>query len=335
MEVEDRQRARQQFLATNGWGSSEVTALAADASFRRYFRLQQDGESRLLMDAPPPREDIVPFVKVANHLHKIGLRAPNIHAHDLQQGFALLEDFGDDTFTRLLAQGEDESALYEMALEVLLLLHKNEKACDIDLPAYDDKVLMREAMLLPEWYYPMLKGQPCPEQGLQAYQSAWQNCFKPLHSAEPALVLRDFHVDNLMRLGTGEGVERCGILDFQDALIGSAAYDLMSLLEDARRDVSDQLQQKLLQRYLNSREHLGKKHFMKCYRVLAAQRHAKVAGIFVRLCERDGKSHYLSHIPRVIRLLQSNLQAEELTPVKDWFEQWLPELGDPLQGADK
>ncbi|MCL6415556.1 phosphotransferase [Aestuariirhabdus sp. Z084] len=330
MQGQDRQQARNQFIAQHGWGKADVQVLAADASFRCYFRLHQGTSGCLLMDAPPPQEDIRPFIQIANHLIRLGFRAPRVFDSDVEQGFALLEDFGDETFSRLLSKGESEAALYSMAVELLIRLHNNPDSHQIELPEYDHQALLHEALLLVQWYYPALAGTPCPQEAVEQYREAWLDCFALLEGQAPALVLRDFHVDNLMRIeGEGEGAE-CGLLDFQDALLGNAAYDLMSLLEDARRDVTPQLQTRLLEQYLAARPELDAKQFMSSYRVLAAQRHAKVAGIFVRLMVRDGKSVYLQHIPRVVALLMRNLQSDELLPVRNWFQQWLPQMGQPL-----
>ncbi|WP_426416793.1 aminoglycoside phosphotransferase family protein [Aestuariirhabdus sp. LZHN29] len=331
MEVESRSLAREQFMARQGWGKAEVYPLAADASFRRYFRLQRGAEHCLLMDAPPPQEQILPFLQIARHLQSIGLRAPRVLCSDEGMGLALLEDFGDSTFTRMLAQGEAETPLYRMAVEVLIQLQQDPRSTELKLPAYDEATLLREAMLLVQWYYPALVGSPCPDGAVEEYRRAWGESMKSLQEQPPALVLRDFHVDNLMQVGAGTSVANCGLLDFQDALIGSPAYDLMSLLEDARRDVSPDLQKSLIQHYLDVRAELNAEKFMSAYRILAAQRHAKVAGIFVRLMVRDGKPVYLQHIPRVVALLRQNLESQELAPVREWVARWLPSMGEPLE----
>ncbi|RRJ84423.1 aminoglycoside phosphotransferase family protein [Aestuariirhabdus litorea] len=329
--VEDnRQQARQEFMTREGWGAAEVEPLAADASFRRYFRLRRAGESCLLMDAPPPQEQILPFISIAQHLVSLGLRAPRVLASELDAGFALLEDFGDDTFTRLLARGEAEASLYRMAVDVLIQLHRHPAATELELPPYDEQALLREALLLVDWYYPALNGVDCPAEAVESYRAAWVTALAPLRAEPATLVLRDFHVDNLMRVGDGSSVAHCGLLDFQDALIGSPAYDLMSLLEDARRDVTPALQQALIDHYLTTRTELDAGQFMRAYRILAAQRHAKVAGIFVRLMVRDGKPIYLQHLPRVVALLTRNLEAPELAPVREWVARWMPNLGVPL-----
>ncbi|MEA3292775.1 MAG: phosphotransferase [Pseudomonadota bacterium] len=320
-----RNEQRRRFLATAGWQAAEITPLRPDASFRRYFRLRRGASRAMLMDAPPPREDIRPFVKIARHLSTLGICAPALYAFDPEHGFLLLEDLGDDTFTRLLAQGLDEEALYEMAVDTLLRLHRQPSAAAIDLPSYGAGPLLDEALLFTDWYTPALRGEKTPGSMRESYRGAWLEIIGALPETTPTLVLRDYHVDNLMRTGSKEKPD-CAVLDFQDALLGAPAYDLVSLLQDARRDVSRRLEQRMLERYFQSLQLPDRKAFMQWYRVLGVQRHCKVAGIFVRLCVRDGKCGYLAHIPRVIGLLQRGLAHEELGPLKDWVATNLPHL---------
>jgi hypothetical protein len=328
MNDQARQTERRVFLENSSVAFSEVKALPADASFRRYFRLEGADPKALLMDAPPPREDVRPFVEVASHLRKLGLSAPAIYDSDLQRGFLVLEDFGSDTYTRLLQAGADEAALYELAIDTLVALHNNPSNGDIDLPRYNAEVLVREAMLLVDWYLPEVTGRQTPPEAGEAYRTAWESIIENLPEYADTLVLRDFHVDNLMRLQGRSGVAACGLLDFQDALIGAAAYDVASLLEDARRDIAPELVSALLNRYragvgLNEREY---QDFLMLYRVLAAQRHCKVLGIFVRLWRRDGKEAYLGHLPRVARLLRGHLDIPELAPLARWIDSELPDM---------
>jgi aminoglycoside/choline kinase family phosphotransferase len=323
-----REAERSAFLENCSVPFTAVNALPADASFRRYFRLQGADPEALLMDAPPPQENVHPFVEVASHLRKLGLSAPEIYDADLQRGFLVLEDFGSDTYTRLLQTGADEAALYELAIDTLVALHNNPRNSDIDLPRYNAEVLVREAMLLVDWYLPEFTGRQTPPEVGEAYRAAWESILAKLPDYADTLVLRDFHVDNLMRLQGLSGVAACGLLDFQDALIGPAAYDVASLLEDARRDIAPELVSALLNRYragtgLNEDEY---RDFLIMYRVLAAQRHCKVLGIFVRLWRRDGKDAYLDHLPRVARLLRGHLDIPELAPLASWVDSELPDM---------
>jgi aminoglycoside/choline kinase family phosphotransferase len=322
----DRARRIEAFLDANAWRLADMRPLADDASFRSYHRLRSGARRAVLMDAPPEHEDVRPFVGVARHLLGLGLSAPRILAEDAEAGLLLLEDLGDDTFTRLLAAGADETELYALAVDVLVHLHRlpPSETVPAGLPPYDTGRLLAEALLLPDWFVPAALGAPPPDAVREAYVEAWTQTF-PAVLAQPAtLVLRDFHVDNLMRLPDRRGVAACGLLDFQDAVAGAAAYDVMSLLEDARRDVAPGLKDAMLNRYFEAVGHLDRTGFEAAFAILAAQRHAKVIGIFTRLCVRDGKAGYLAHIPRVWRLLERALRHPALAPVSAWFDDNIP-----------
>jgi aminoglycoside/choline kinase family phosphotransferase len=315
------------FLAEAGWAAAKRRPLAGDASFRRYERLSLGEQRAVLMDAPPPQEDVGAFHRVENLLLSLGLSAPRPLAVDRADGLMLLEDLGDRTFTRALAEGADERALYELAVDVLIHLHRAADARALaaePLPDYDDGRLLQEAVLLTDWYLPALRGVETPAPVRDAYIEAWRAVF-PLTRRIPAtLVLRDYHVDNLMVLDGRSGVAGCGLLDFQDAVVGPRSYDLVSLLEDARRDISGDLAADMMARYLAAFPETDPAAFRASYAILGAQRSAKIIGIFTRLCRRDGKSRYLDHIPRVWRLLEGDLVAGELAPVRAWFDQVLP-----------
>ncbi len=281
------------------------------------------------MDAPPEHETIAPFITIAEHLISIGLTAPIIYATDLTNGFALIEDFGNDTFTRLLAQGADEAKLYEMAIDVLCHLHKQTDATKVNIPAYDTARLLDEAVLFVDWFYPAHRGEEISSDARQAYLKAWCDILHSLPPAPQTLVLRDYHVDNLMQIKRTNKTQ-CGLLDFQDAVIGPTAYDVVSLLEDARRDISLELVCAMKTRYLNAFVNIDRESFKQWYVVLGAQRHCKVAGIFVRLCTRDGKCHYLEHIHRVVRLLGHHIDKPVLAPLNEWLQRCMPEWQKPL-----
>ena len=330
----DRDAARRAFADAAGWGNAPETALPADASFRQYYRLNRaDGTSTLIMDAPPDKEDVHPYIAVDEHLVSLGLSAPRILARDTEQGFLLLEDFGDGTFTNLFATGEADGPLYDLATDALIALHRAAGVAALDVPPYDMDVLLREALLLPDWLYPALTGHACLPEVRDAYARAWRAVFDSLPPVPDTLVLRDYHVDNLMRLDDRTGAAACGLLDFQDALIGPRAYDLVSLLEDARRDIDVDIIARCRARYSAGMGTLleDEDAFDRWYRALGAQRHAKVAGIFTRLMKRDGKPKYLIHIPRVVRLLRRHLEtAPDLAPVAAWFATHLPTFDAPL-----
>jgi len=309
------------FLNELGWGDGEILPLAGDASFRRYFRVQAPGRSAILMDAPPPQEDPRPFIDIARWLTGRGFAAPQIYGEDLDTGLVLIEDFGDARLRETAdAAPESELRLYEAAIDVLVRLRDHEAA---DVGPYDRDVYQREAALLTEWY--------CPAVGLDVdvdgYVAAWDAVLAPALDGAPVTVLRDYHAENLMLI---EGSETFGLLDFQDALAGHPAYDLVSLLQDARRDVHPDLETALLDRY---RRITGADDaFFDAYHVLGAQRNAKIIGIFTRLWKRDGKPRYPGLCPRVWGYLERDLKHPALAPVAAWFDANIPAhlRGDPM-----
>lgn len=307
------------FLARAGWGGAVILPLAGDASFRRYFRVVDDDRTAVLMDAPPPEEDVAPFAAIARHLVSIGLSAPRIFAADREAGLLLLEDFGDDLVGPLLRAGRgDEASIYRDA--VALLADLSAQPVPDDLPPYDMAVMRREADLFPEWYAPAV--------GLTPDRAGWDRAWAAvlphvLEPRPPALVLRDYHVDNIVLLDR-PGVARLGLLDFQDALAGHPAYDLVSLLQDARRDVSPQLEAAMLSLYASRAGIRDIEAFRAEYEILGAQRNTKILGIFTRLWKRDGKRHYLPLQPRVWGYLERNLAHPALAPVADWFRRNVP-----------
>ncbi|HMB74969.1 MAG TPA: phosphotransferase, partial [Kiloniellaceae bacterium] len=306
-------------------GRAKRGKLAADASFRSYDRLWDGRQQAVLMNAPPPQENVAAFHRVQDILLGLGFSAPRTLAIDIPRGLLLLEDFGDKTFTRALAAGAAEAPLYRMATEVLTELHKR---CGVEadcLAPYDAKELEREALLLPDWYYPAVTGCALSAARRAGYLEAWRQVWPAALRVPANLVLRDYHVDNLMVLEGRSGIAACGLLDFQDALRGPISYDLASLLQDARRDVPEDLEADMISHYLAAFPDLDRAAFHTSYDVLAAQRSAKIIGIFTRLSRRDGKDDYLKHIPRVWRLLARALSRPALAPVADWFRQELPE----------
>ena len=319
---EDRCR---DFLAQAGWGDAERRVLAADASFRRYDRLKRNGERVVLMDAPPPQENVDIFDFLSSCLNDIGLSAPRTLAIDREAGFLLLEDFGDMTFTRALGAGLDEAELYRLATDTLIALHRHWWVESPKISAYDEEKLLTEAALLVDWFLPAMTGKETPSALRESYLAAWREVVPVMLDVPHKLVLRDYHVDNLMVVEGREGIARCGLLDFQDALIGPVSYDLVSLLADARRDVSQAVVTEMLERYkAGMRNEIDPWRFASSYAALGAQRNAKIVGIFTRLSRRDGKHGYLQHIPRVWRLLEADLEKPALAPVKDWFDRELP-----------
>jgi aminoglycoside/choline kinase family phosphotransferase len=314
-----RRQAMTAFLDASGWGDRALVPLAGDASFRRYYRVGGIGHSAVLMDAPPPQEDVGPYVAVAALLRNLGLSAPDVLAEDRERGFLLLEDFGDDTYTRLLEGGADEPGLYALAVDTLVAMQRAAALRRIPgVPSYDTERLLAEAALLVDWYWPLADGLR------DEYLALWRELLLEAGVFPPTLVLRDYHVDNLMLLPNRPGVRGCGLLDFQDAVTGPPSYDLVSLLEDARRDVSASLRRAMTERYLAAFPVLDQSAFLRSAAILAAHRNCKILGIFTRLWKRDGKPQYLAHIPRVWRLLEEDLRHPALHPIAGWLDRHLP-----------
>ena len=320
----ERRRQRADFVRGVGWGDADERLLAGDASFRRYFRLQRRTERAVVMDAPPPNEDVRPFVRIGRHLTALGLSAPEILAIDETNGFLLLEDLGDDTFTRVLAAGGDEACLYRRATDVLVALYDaGDRALLPGLNVYLGETLIDAAMLLAEWYLPAAAGRPATDEEMADYRSAWRACLANLPEMPSTLMLRDYHRDNLVWLPARPGVKACGLLDFQDAQEGHCAYDLASLLEDARRNVSPAVQDACIEHYL-AETGLDRRDFATGFALMAAQRHARIIGLFIRLAQRDGKRDYLGYLPHVWRLFDGALNHEALTPLRAWIDRLLP-----------
>ena len=308
------------FLAAHGWAGAEIRPLAGDASFRRYFRIFRGDESAVLMDAPPPHEDPRPFVAVAEWLAHAGLSAPRIIASDYARGLLLLDDFGDVRLRETLDDAPDrERALYEQATDLLVHLHGQPPMPG--LRAHSLGEWLSELTLFTDWY--------CPAVGLEvdrdAFVESWRQVLGPVAAdgLGPVTVLRDYHAENIMLVPDREGVRHFGLLDFQDALAGHPAYDLASVLEDARRDVDPAIEQAMIDRYVAA---MGQEEtFRRAYWALAAQRNTRILGVFTRLWKRDGKPGYRKFQPRMWGLLERDLGAPGLEPVRDWFDHKIPD----------
>ncbi len=308
------------FLGKAGWNAAEIEPLPGDASFRRYFRIRADGRNAMLMDAPPPHEDTRPFIHVGKWLGEHGLRAPKIYAEDAKRGLVLIEDFGNDRMRDWLDDNPaEERRAYSDAIDALVELHQRPPG---PFDPYSLETYLREVSLFPDWF--------CPAAGLEVdgkgFLAAWREALGPLllRQQPGVTVLRDYHAENIMLLGpAGEYGGEQGLIDFQDALVGHRAYDIVSLLQDARRDVSQALEGEMLDIYRSKIDCDG--DFDADYARLGAQRNAKIVGIFARLWKRDGKPRYLSMIPRVWEAMERDLAHPALEPVARWFDANIPD----------
>ncbi len=351
------------FIKAAGWTGAELHPLAGDASTRRYVRLARRGHTAMLMDQPrgaetsacPPDAsdadrrklgynamarlagaDCRPFAALSSFLRAQGLSAPEILAHDYDAGFLLIEDFGDGRFADLIAGGKPEQPFYEAAIDALADFHRVAAPKTLAVPGagavhllgYDPVAMEAEVLLLPEWFYPAAAGKPIGDAARDEFVAAWRKALAQLRTATPVVVLRDYHAENLMWLGDRQGVARAGLLDFQDALAGSPAYDLISLTEDARREVSVDLAGAMTERYIDLRQRMDpafdKDAFRFAAALLAAQRNTKIVGIFSRLWKRDGKPRYTQYLPRMWGYLDRDLSHPALAELKAWFDRHIP-----------
>ncbi|MFO1058387.1 MAG: phosphotransferase [Dongiaceae bacterium] len=322
------------FLAGTGWAGAARRRIAGDASLRRYDRLSRDGASVVLMDAPPPEEDVRPFVAVAGLLRRAGLSAPAILAADERRGLLLLEDFGDDTYSRLLAAGAAEAPLYELAVDVLAALRRQVPAEAVaGLPAFDEPAILAGVERFVDWYWPAVAGAPADAALRDSFRAAWRAVLPRRHALPDGMALFDYHVDNLMLLPGRAGVAACGLLDFQGAVRAPLCFDLMSLVEDARRDLSPGLAERLVARYRAAFPEDGDDAFATAWAVMGAQRHVRILGTFARLRVRDGKAGYSRHMPRVWGYLEAAAAHPALAPVAAWLDARLPAAWRGLPAA--
>ncbi len=308
------------FLAAHGFAAAAREPLRADASFRRYVRLRGGPCPALLMDAPPPAEDVRPFLHVAAHLAAIGLSAPEVIAADIPRGFLLIEDFGPATMADALAAGADPAPLHADAAITLAALH--EAPPPAGLPAWDAaRMAETAAATFLDWWWPEAFGVP-PSPAIRAqFDAAIRAMLAPF--AARGFVHRDYFPANLMPLPR-PGARRMGVLDFQDAALGHPAYDLVSLVEDARRDVPETLRDATIGHYLAHRPGLDAAAFRAAMAALGAQRHLRVAALWVRLARRDAKPGYLVHGPRCWALLARALGHEAAAPLRAFLDAHVP-----------
>ena len=309
------------FMARTDWAGASAAPLAGDASNRRYLRLTRDGGSAVLMDAPPERgEDVRPFVAIAEFLSAHGLSAPRVLAADETAGLLILEDLGDDLFARVLANDPGlEAQLYTHATDLLADLHSCTPPSGLGL--YSPEVMTDMAALAYDWYLPAATGKA----GDKAEFRRAVHTALSIHAAQAdVLIQRDYHAENLLWLPDRHGVARVGLLDFQDAMLGHRAYDLVSLLQDARRDVSPETEAAMLAHYVRQTR-TDAEGFRAAYHCLGAQRNLRIIGVFSRLCVRDGKAHYVDLIPRVWALMQRDLADPHLRDLAAVIARDLPE----------
>ena len=317
-----RDALKLKFLEESGWADAKLEPMGSDASKRSYDRLAGKHGQAVLMNAPyEVGEDIRPFLHVSKLLDQAGLSAPRILARDEANGFLLLEDLGDALYADYIkAHPEKETELYAHAIDLLAGIGTVSQE---DLNPYDETVYLTEARLFLDWYMPYATGEPLRRDKRAMFSEILAVTLRDIPHDNRVITLRDYHAENLIWLPSREGVKRVGLLDYQDALSGHPAYDLVSLLEDARRDTSAELQAEMYTRYLD-KSGMNDVAFRQAYDVLGAQRNLKIVGIFTRLCCRDGKQTYPDLIPRVWNHLMRDLTHPSLLKLRDWIEAHAP-----------
>jgi len=356
----DRENLKLDLLAKAGLSDAERYPLPGDASTRRYERIiATDGRRFMLMDQPPAFESqpcdpswsaeerhakgwnaiarlsagrIEAFVAVAEHLNSLGLSAPAIPVLDVEHGLALIEDFGDDLFARVIEQGADEAPLYLAAIEALVTLHEagtppanlTGSAGDWPMLVYDEVALQGGADLFVEWLPKYDSRVAFDDAAIAEWRTAWAPVVKAGAEGASVMAHRDYHAENLIWLAERSGGARVGMIDFQDAVIAHPSWDLHSLLQDARRDVSPALEAKALEHYFTLRPSVDRATFMASYAGLAALNEARIIGIFARLIARDGKPRYAQFLPRMWAHLNRNLEQPALASVAAWFDKYVP-----------
>jgi aminoglycoside/choline kinase family phosphotransferase len=312
-----------EFLARNDLKTCQRNALAGDASSRRYERLMSDDRTYILMDAPPP-ETIDQFVTVAALLKDRGYSPPEVIDQDSEFGFLLLEDLGDGLLAGLIASGLAERPYYELAVDFLIDLSR--QPAPSSLPGFSADYIRSQNEMFLDWYVKDQADSHMSGTDIALFADIWEELIPSIFIAPDVMLLRDFHAENLLYLEGRKGVQALGLLDFQDALQGPPAYDLVSLLQDARRDVSEALERDMLSRYLQATG-LDCEAFKLSYAILGAHRAMRILGIFTRLAKDKGKPGYLELIPRVRSHLARNFARPELAALKNWTVKILGEKG--------
>ncbi|NSX91998.1 tRNA (adenosine(37)-N6)-threonylcarbamoyltransferase complex ATPase subunit type 1 TsaE [Agrobacterium tumefaciens] len=341
----DRVFAIREFLTRNGRGDAVRRFLSGDASTRAYETISTEGPDLILMDWRRPlrgaiiadgktyaeiahlAQDARSFVAIGNYLRNSGFRAPEILAADIDQGILLLEDLGRDGV--LAPDGTPMEDRYLQSVACLAALHQAPLPDVLpvvddsvyEVPPFDRQAMKIEVSLLAEWYLPHKRGKPLSDSEKSDYYALWDSLIDSLAGCETGLLLRDFHSPNLLWQAQNSGIRQVGLIDFQDAMIGPTAYDLASIVQDARVTIAPELQARLLSHYLECRRHepsFDEAAFHRAFAIMSAQRNCKLAGIWVRLMERDGKPGYMKHMPRTFRYLTAAFSHPELAPLRDW-----------------
>ncbi len=364
----DRNETIKSFLNFHGYGTAVREFFEGDASSRRYEKLHKDGKQVLLMDMPqrpdgPPVKSGKPYSQIAHLAENIksvvcvnsflnllgGYSTPKILGFDYDNGLAIIEDLGSNVFGEMLLAGHDMTDPMLAAAELLADIGHSSHTDNLNfsqldsytIPPYDEEALLIETELLPKWFWPYISNTEPPDEVVTSFELQWKKILPKAKQKSPQIVMRDFHSPNLLWIPERKGILRVGLIDTQDAVMGHAAYDLMSLIQDARVDIPDRLAKQTFEHYIALRkakpnfmtdsqsvankDEFSETEFRTAYAILGAQRATKILGIFARLNKRDGKPAYLKHMPRVSRYLVENLEHPALAELKQWYLSYLPE----------
>ena len=308
------------FLESNDLKTIKLEPIKQDASSRRYFRIQNN-QNILLMDSKALENNNYEYINISNYLNKIGLSAPKIIKSDHKNGLFLIEDFGNLTFNEALKRNISERLLYMNATKCLSTIHKNK--ITRKLPVYNNKYLLAELSLFTEWFFKEINIK-LDIKALTQWEKSWIKIFKNINQNNNKLVLKDFHADNLFWLPNRIKLQRVGLIDFQDALIGHAAYDISSLLEDVRRKVSNKTKNLVIHNFIETNNIIDEKGFIKNYNILTAQRNAKIVGIFIRLARRDHKINYLKWVNKAMKVFIKACKEANLDEILIWLDKYIP-----------
>ncbi len=318
---------RAEFLKQSGWSGSTQTSVGEDWSQRKFFRVEKNFQTAIVMHAVPdddprstPGHKLRDFITISGYLRQIGLSVPEVYAYDLQQGLLLVEDFGRQDFSSLILQGHDrERDIYLLATRTLAHIHSKTEFIGVDLPDYYKGHVHKGRQRVVDWYMPSVLERKNPDGLVEDYLSVWKTIEKKLPRVKRRMLHGDFHPGNLMWLPERQGIQQTGLIDFQGAMMGPAPYDLVNLLDDARRDVPEDIRSECLSAFTEKMGRDDRMEFMAWYPVLSAQFHCRVIGQALRLAVRDNKTRLLMIIPILRRHLVRDLATPVLKPLKDWF----------------
>lgn len=317
---------REEYLERTGWADADITPVSEDCAMRRYLRLQKGDKTVILLESLPdshphatPGHKVCDYIRIGSYLRNAGVYTPEIYDYDEEKGLLLVEDLGHQTFKQALESGVSAKTLYAQATDVLRYMRENVPANGIDLPSYNDSHMHADRTHVINWYWPAVTGIKPTENDVQDYINVWDQIESQLPPVPQVFTHVDFHFENVMWLPENKGLSRCGVIDFQQAVVGPAPYDLANLLEDARMSVPDGIRAAMMVSYCEGMTKEEREIFQSWFRILAAQFHCRVIGLFIRMAVRDGKYGYFPHLPRLAGYMRDNIEDPLLAPLKQWF----------------